>query len=83
MATISARRIDPILLTGCFNKMGSLVTGGNTRAPAPQGPGFPRQEPSVKTTAVSASQLSRIPPIMYHDLSSYLRKQGRPGSDAA
>ena len=42
--------------------MGSLIPGGKTQAPAPQGLGSPRQEPSVKTTAIPSSQLSRMPP---------------------
>ena len=37
---------------------GSLDPGINRHAPDPQGPGFPRHEPSVNATAVSASQFS-------------------------
>ena len=38
--TNSHRSKDPLLLTGCFSITGSLEAGGNTHAPAPQGPGL-------------------------------------------
>ena len=41
IATNSPRRIDRLLLTVCFSITGPLQNGGNTHAPAPQGPGFP------------------------------------------
>ena len=57
MATNSPSSIDPLLLTSCLSMIGSTAPGTNRHAPAPQGPGLPRHEPSVKPTAVSASQL--------------------------
>ena len=56
MATNSPSSIDPLLLTGCLSMIGSTAPGTNRHAPAPQGPGLPRHEPSVKPAAVSASQ---------------------------
>ena len=50
--------IHPLLLTGCFSMTGSVDPGINKYAPAPQDPGFPRQEPSVKRTAASVSHFS-------------------------
>ena len=40
------------------------------QAQSPKGPGFPRREPSVNTTAVPSPQLSRIPPIISLDICS-------------
>ena len=57
MATYSPSSIDPLLLTSCLSMIGSTAPGMNRHAPAPQGPGLPWHEPSVKPTAVSASQL--------------------------
>ena len=67
MATNSPSNIEPLLLTGCLSMIGSTDPGINRHAPAPQGPGFPRQEPSVHPTAVSASHLSMSPSIISLD----------------
>ena len=71
MATNSPSSIDPLLLTGCLSMIGSTVPGTNKRAPAPQGPGLPRHEPSVNPTAVSASQLPMRSSIISLDNFSY------------
>ena len=49
MALSSAKRIDPFAATGLVssNPLGS--SGKNITAPAPQGPGFSRHDPSVKS----------------------------------
>ena len=54
IATNSPRSINPLLLTVCFSITGPLQNGGNTHAPAPQGPGLPRQESSVKNNRGSS-----------------------------
>ena len=48
IATNSPNRLDPLLVTGLFNLTGSVWLGINMQAPEPQGPGFPKQNPSVK-----------------------------------
>ena len=70
MATNSPNKIDPRLLTGCFNRIGSVLSGMKTQAPAPHGPGFPRHDPSVNATAVVMSHLSSNPPITSRDSDS-------------
>ena len=67
MATNSPSNVEPLLLTGCLSMIGSTDPGINRHAPAPQGPGFPSQEPSVNPTAVSVSHLSISPSIIYLD----------------
>ena len=67
MATNSPSSIEPLLLTGCLNMIGSTDPGINRHTPAPQGPGFPRQEPSVNPTAVFVSYLSKSPSIISLD----------------
>ena len=67
MATNSPRRIDPLQLTSCLRNVGSVLSGKNTQAPAPHGPGFPKHEPSVKATAVSRSHGSNSPSIISLD----------------
>ena len=53
MATNSPKSIDPQELTGCFNslRIGSVWPG------APHGPGFPKQDPTVKAIAVVSLHL--------------------------
>ena len=58
MAPNSPSSIEPLLLTGCLSMIGSTDPGINRHTPAPQGLGFPRQEPSVNPTAVSVSHRS-------------------------
>ena len=67
MATNSPSNIEPLLLTGCLSMIESTGPGINMHAPAPQGPGFPRQEPSVNPTAVSVSHWSMSPSIISLD----------------
>ena len=54
MAISSPRRIDDLLETGCLRSILSSL-GRNKHAPAPQGPGFPLHEPSVKPHITSLS----------------------------
>ena len=70
MATNSPKSKDPQELTGCFNKIGSVWPGGKIQAPAPHGPGFPKQDPSVKAIAVVSLQFSNILPISSLDRAS-------------
>ena len=49
-ATNSPNRLDPLLVTGRFNLIDSVWVGINMQAPEPQVPGFPKRDPSVKTT---------------------------------
>ena len=62
-ATSYPRRIDADFATGFF-KCITFPTRGKTQDPAPQGPGFGLQEPSVKATTVLLSQLFSIDSIM-------------------
>ena len=48
MATSSAKRIDPLAATGLVSSRPLGSSGKNITAPAPQGPGFSRHDPSVK-----------------------------------
>ena len=70
MATSSPNSMDPYEDTGCFSKLGSVWPGRKIHAPAPHGPGFPKQEPSVNTIAVLSSQLSMLLPIISLDITS-------------
>ena len=58
MATNSKSNTEPLLLTGCLIIIWSTERGMNRHAPALQGSGFPRHEPSLNPTAVSVWQLS-------------------------
>ena len=57
MATSSLNNIDPCLLTGFFRHTGFSYPGKKIHDPAPQGPGLPKHEPSVKHIVVSTPQL--------------------------
>ena len=56
----SPSSIDPHELTGCLCIVGSVYPGIYMQAPAPQGPGFPKQEPSVNAITVFSSHPSII-----------------------
>ena len=60
IATNSPNRMDPLLVTGLFNLTGSVWLGINIQAPEPQGPGFPKQDQSVKTTMSFGSHISTM-----------------------
>ena len=48
MAISFAKRIDPLAATGLVSSYPLGSPGKKITAPAPQGPGFSRQNPSVK-----------------------------------
>ncbi len=52
IATNSPNKIDPLLETGWVNSTCSVLFDIKIAAPAPHGPGFPLQEPSVKANVV-------------------------------
>ena len=60
IATYSPNRMDPLLVTGLFNLNGSVWLEINMQAPELQGPGFPKQDPSVKTTMSFGSHISTM-----------------------
>ena len=52
MATNSAKKIEPLLVTGLFSWISSLPSAGKITESAPQDPGFLRHGPSVKHNVV-------------------------------
>ena len=60
IAISSPSSSDPDELTGCLCIVGSVYPGIYMQAPAPQGPGFPKQEPSVNAITVFSSHPSII-----------------------
>ena len=60
IAISSPSRIDPHEITGCLYIVGSVYPGIYMQAPAPQGPGFPKQELSVNAITFLLSHPSII-----------------------
>ena len=70
MTINSPNRMDPYELTGYFRSIGSVCPRRWIHAPAPQGPGFPKQDPSVNAMAVFSLQFSMIVAIISLDRAS-------------
>ena len=70
MAINSPRRIDDLVDTGCLRSILSSF-GRNKHAPAPHGPGFPLQEPSVNPYITSFSADRICPSMIFLASSSF------------
>ena len=61
--TSSQSRMEPLCATGRLRLTGSC-SPGNIAAPAPHGPGFPRQDPFVKVTMLDSKDSFTIWPTI-------------------